>query len=215
MPSSRRSFQPRDRTQNSHIVGDSVLPGPPGKPKNTGVSGQPIPSPGGLPDPGIEPGSLALQVDFLPNELPGKPIIQLYYKTKNKKKKKKLAVLWGKKVKVLVAYSVQLFTTPWTIIHLAPLSMEFSRQEYWSGLPFPSPGDLPNPGNEPGSLASQADSLPCEPPEAVSVQCDQLYGRMRKSFREGGIPLHGQASSDKSGKGRCWGESKAKLSVLR
>ena len=41
---------------------------------------------------------------------------------------------------------VQLFVTPWTVAHQAPLSMRFSRQEYWSGLPFPSPGDLPNPG---------------------------------------------------------------------
>ena len=46
----------------------------------------------------------------------------------------------------------------------APLSMKFSRQEYWSGLPFPSPGDLPDPGMEPGSPALQADSLPSEPP---------------------------------------------------
>ena len=43
-------------------------------------------------------------------------------------------------------------------------SMGFSRQEYWSGLPFPSPGDLPNPGNEPRSLALQADALTSEPP---------------------------------------------------
>ena len=46
----------------------------------------------------------------------------------------------------------------------APLSMEFSRQEYWSGLPFPSPEDLPNPGIKPGSPALQADCLPSEPP---------------------------------------------------
>ena len=46
----------------------------------------------------------------------------------------------------------------------APLSMGFSRQECWSGLPFPSPGDLPNPGIEPGSPALQADALPSEPP---------------------------------------------------
>ena len=52
--------------------------------------------------------------------------------------------------------------TPWTVAHEAPLSMGFSRQEYWSGLPFPSPGDLPNPGIEPGSSALQADSLPSE-----------------------------------------------------
>ena len=51
----------------------------------------------------------------------------------------------------------------WTVVHQALLSMEFSRQEYWSGLPFPSPGDLPNPGIEPGSPALQADSLPSEP----------------------------------------------------
>ena len=48
---------------------------------------------------------------------------------------------------------VQLFATPWTVAHQAPLSMEFSRQEYWSGLPFPSPGDLPDPGIEPRSPA--------------------------------------------------------------
>ena len=50
--------------------------------------------------------------------------------------------------------------TPWTVACQAPLSMGFSRQEYWSGLPFPSPGHLPNPGIEPRSPALQADSLP-------------------------------------------------------
>ena len=54
--------------------------------------------------------------------------------------------------------------TPWTVAYKAPLSMEFSRQEYWRGLPFPSPGDLLEPGIEPGSLALQADALPSEPP---------------------------------------------------
>ena len=49
--------------------------------------------------------------------------------------------------------------TPWTVARQAPLSMEFSRQEYWSGVPFPSPGDLSNPGIEPVSPASQVDSL--------------------------------------------------------
>ena len=53
---------------------------------------------------------------------------------------------------VLISY-VQLFVTPWTVAHQASLSMGFSRQEYWSGLPFPSPGDLPNPGTEPASPA--------------------------------------------------------------
>ena len=54
--------------------------------------------------------------------------------------------------------------TPWTVPHQAPLSMGFSRQESWSGLPFPPPGDLPNPGIKPGSPALQPDSLPSEPP---------------------------------------------------
>ena len=49
--------------------------------------------------------------------------------------------------------------TPWTVAHQAPLSMGFSRQEYWRGLPFPSPGDLPDLGNEPRSPALQVDSL--------------------------------------------------------
>ena len=57
--------------------------------------------------------------------------------------------------------------TPWTVAHQAPLSMEFSRQEYWSGLLFPSPGDLPNPGNESMSPALQVESLPSELPEAT------------------------------------------------
>ena len=60
---------------------------------------------------------------------------------------------------------VRLFATPWTVAHHAPLSMEFSRQEYWSGLLFPSPGDLPDPGIEPESLALWADVLPSEPPD--------------------------------------------------
>ena len=51
---------------------------------------------------------------------------------------------------------------PWTVTHQAPLSMGLSRQEYWNGLPFPSPEDLPNPGIEPKSTALQADSLPTE-----------------------------------------------------
>ena len=59
--------------------------------------------------------------------------------------------------------NVRLFATPWTIAHQAPLSMGLSRQEYWSGLPFPSPGDLSNPGIKTRSPALQANSLPSEP----------------------------------------------------
>ena len=62
-----------------------------------------------------------------------------------------------------------LFVTPWTIACQAPLSMEFSRQEYWSELPFHSPGDLPDPGVKPRSPTLQADSLLSEPPGKPST----------------------------------------------
>ena len=71
---------------------------------------------------------------------------------------------------MLIVYSivkslsrVRLFATPWTVAYQASLSMEFSRQEYWSGFPFPSPWDLPNPGIKPGSPALEADALTSEP----------------------------------------------------
>ena len=64
---------------------------------------------------------------------------------------------------------VRLFATLWTVAHQAPPPMEFSRQEYWNGLPFPSPGDLPNPRIKPGSPALQADALPSEPPGNLKV----------------------------------------------
>ena len=60
---------------------------------------------------------------------------------------------------------VQLFAISWTVVYQASLSMGFSRQEYWTGVPFPSPGDPPDPGIEPRSPALQADTLPSEPPE--------------------------------------------------
>ena len=58
---------------------------------------------------------------------------------------------------------VPLFATPWTVAHQAPPSMEFSRQEYWSGLPFRSPGDLPDSGIEPRSPTLRGDTLSSEP----------------------------------------------------
>ena len=66
-------------------------------------------------------------------------------------------------VKVKSLSPVLLLATPWTVTYQAPQSMGFSRQEYGSGLPFPSPGDLPNPGIEPGSPALQTDALLSEP----------------------------------------------------
>ena len=73
-----------------------------------------------------------------------------------------LQELW--KVKMKSLSRVRLFATPWTAASQAPLYMGFSRQQYWSGLPFPSPADLPDPGTEPGSPALEADALPFEPP---------------------------------------------------
>ena len=64
----------------------------------------------------------------------------------------------------LVAQSCLTLCDPMDLAHQAPPSMEFSRQEYWSGLPFPSPGDLPDPGIEPGSPTFWADALLSEPP---------------------------------------------------
>ena len=72
----------------------------------------------------------------------------------------------------------------WTVVYQASLSMGFSREEYWSGLPFPSPGDLPDPGIEPRSPALQADALPSEPPGNITS------GRNCQLIR-------------RSGKGRC------------
>ena len=80
------------------------------------------------------------------------------------------SLIWGVVIGYLCVVSVSRSVmsnsaTPWTVVRQAPLSMEFSRQEYWSGLPFPSPGNLPNPEIEPGSPALQADSLQSELPE--------------------------------------------------
>ena len=80
-----------------------------------------------------------------------------------------------RKVQVKLLSHVRLFATLWTVAHQAPQSIEFSRQEYWSGLPFPSPGGLPNPGIKPGSPALQADYLPFEPPgKPLSIRHDTI-----------------------------------------
>ena len=67
-------------------------------------------------------------------------------------------------MKVKSLSRVRLFATPWTVAYQASPAMGFSRQEYWSGLPFPSPGDLPDLGIEPGSPALEAGTLTSEPP---------------------------------------------------
>ena len=82
--------------------------------------------------------------------------------------------LWFHNVKSLWLH-VQLFGTPWVGDCQAPPSMGFSRHEYWNGSPFPSPGDLPDPGIEPGSPTLQADSLPSEPPGKLSHFISQSH----------------------------------------
>ena len=72
---------------------------------------------------------------------------------------------------------------PQTVARQAPLSMGFSRQEYWSGLPFPSAGDIPDPGIEPRSPALQADTLPSEPPAKPEIEFTGSKGlRMSRCF---------------------------------
>ena len=82
--------------------------------------------------------------------------------------KQSLTVQWLRK-KVKSLSHVQLYVTPWTVAYQGPPSMGFSKQGYWDGFPFPSPGDLSDPGTEPGSPALQTDSLASEPPGKPSV----------------------------------------------
>ena len=84
----------------------------------------------------------------------------------------------GRVLCAVLSPSVVPDSLPWTVACQAPLSLEFSRQEYWSGLPCPPPGDLPKPGIEPRPLALQADSLPSEPPGNLnySVNTEILPG---------------------------------------
>ena len=82
---------------------------------------------------------------------------------------------------------VWLFATPWTVSHQAPPSMGLSRQEYWSGLPFPSPGHLPDPGIEPRSPTLQADALTSEPPEKPKKKQSNQILDCQHSFDQGKI----------------------------
>ena len=81
---------------------------------------------------------------------------------------------------------VQLFATPWTVAHQSPLSTEFSRQEYWSRFPFPSPEDLPDPGIEPRCTALQADSSPSEPTEKPTSDKETLISILTGTKRPPG-----------------------------
>ena len=93
-------------------------------------------------------------------------------------------------VKKVKSFShVQLFVSPWTVACQAPPSMGFSRQEYWSGVLFPFPGDLPDPGIEYRSPTLQADSLPFEPPGNpwCKYRCNR---KPPKNFQNGGMPRY-------------------------
>ena len=81
----------------------------------------------------------------------------------------------AQKVKVKSFSRVRLFAIPWTVVYQASLSMGFSRQEYWSGLPLPSPGDLPDPGIKPRCPTLQADALPSEPPGKFTYSSPKYY----------------------------------------
>ena len=77
------------------------------------------------------------------------------------------------------------FVTPWVVAHQVPLSMGFLRQEYWSGLPFPSPGGVPDLGIKPGSPALQADSLPPDPlgkHKYIQIPCHVYFHRLSLSL---------------------------------
>ena len=130
-------------------------------------SGLPIRSPGDLPNPGIKLWSPELQADSLLSEPPGKsPLsLQLTFLKAVYSHSAYLAYMQSGGGGGLVAKSCPTLATPWTVACQAPLSMRFSRQEYWSGLPIRSPGDLPNPAIEPRSPTLQVDSLPPEPQE--------------------------------------------------
>ena len=101
---------------------------------------------------------------------------------------------------------VRSFATPWTVAHQAPPSMEFSRQEYWSGLPFPSPGDLPDPEIEPESPALQADTLPSEPPG--KYHCIMYHNLCT----HGDTDLENR-TVDTVREGECWKEEKSHTKI--
>ena len=102
------------------------------------------------------------------------------------------------KVKVKSLSHARLFATSWTVAYQAPPSMGFSRQEYWSGLPFPSPGDLPDPGIEPKSPALQADALQSELLNMNMVYLDCIYIDTGKEWQPTPIFLPGESHGQRS-----------------
>ena len=111
---------------------------------------------------------------------------------RNEEQRCALPLSWRqwKEAKVKSLSHVQLFATPWTVAYHAPPSMGFSRQESWSGLSFPSPGDLPDPGIKPRSPTLQADALTSEPPgKSVPNSCSRLHNDLRQSYNSATLDL--------------------------
>ena len=117
---------------------------------------------------------------------------------------------WKVKVKVKLLSRVRLFATPWTVACQAALSIGFSRQEYWSGVPLPSPGDVPNPGIEPRSPTLQADAITSELPGKIwegvhkgcilspclfNISCFEMPGWMKHKL-ESRLPVEILITSD-------------------
>ena len=107
------------------------------------------------------------------NWIIGKEVRKTLFTYISGRKHEELTLLKLKKAKWSCSVVSNSLATPWTIAYQAPLSMGFSRQEYWNGLPFPSPGDLPNPGIEPKSPSLQAEALTSEPP-GKKAKCVKL-----------------------------------------
>ena len=101
--------------------------------------------------------------------------IYKYHNSENNHIAERFTSVWNPFLRLPVTYMlnecvlshIQLIVTPWTLACQSPLSMRFSRQEHWSGLPFPPPGDLPDPGIEPASLVSPALQLACLPTDLL------------------------------------------------
>ena len=131
-----------------------------------------------------EPGTLALPVDSMPPEPSGKPVCLI-------RTKRPLERGTSTKYKMKLLSCVQLFVIPWTLAYQVPLFMEFSRQEYWSRLPFPSPGDLLNLGIGPRPPALWADTLSSEVPgkpgtsvkEREGNKCEEKFSLVYRSIR--------------------------------